>query len=83
MLLEERIKAIVERVYPIRYTSGPGFEKDCRHKIASQEMLRTLRTIKIRDEVFALIRDNQTADAGVITEKVNHYFNHYFEKDNH
>lgn len=83
MHLEERIKATVEQAFPIRYTSGPGYEKDCRHKIARQEMLRRLRTIKIREEVVALIQQHQTSEIGIITKKVNEYFTHYFEKDHH
>jgi hypothetical protein len=83
--LEEKINSIAELCYPIRYTSGPGYEKDCRHKIARQEMLRQLKKKEIWIEVSEIIAENKAADPGAITAKVNEFLQNYpiANGDNH
>ncbi len=77
--LEERIKAKIEEVIPIIYLDTPTQKADCRIKRQRKEILRTLRAKQMHTEIFDLIAANAKAAPGVITAKVNEYFDNYLK----
>lgn len=83
MEMAERIKSLSEQAYPIYYQPVPGHPKDCRVNIARKEGLRSLCQAKLWAAVSQLIKDNQGADTGIITSKVNQYLGEYLEKHHH
>ena len=77
MELQEKINSIAERKYPIRYHSGPGYEKDCRHKIARKEMLQELTRKMLWGAVSKLIGEHKGDSPAAIAAIVNEYLNSY------
>lgn len=75
--LETRIKAKVEELYPIVYLDTPTQKATCMIKRRRLEGLRMVRTIKMRDELFQLIANNQNQTTGTITVLIDQYFANY------